>query len=759
MFKRLCIYVFLVAAAAAPLAAQVESALPADRLALANQLARRGLHAEALKEYEAVRNEPSVPRDEVLFRLGETYRSVKRPADALKAYDSLLKNHPQSRYIDYARLNRALLLKGAARTKELAALDHDGAPEQIRVTALYWLGETAEREKNAKAAIGWYQKAYSRSPSNDVARLSNLRRASLLAASNDASDRRNAQLIYLDMSESADPSMAKEAMFFVAMLSYRERRHEEAARLFARLVARFPDSDRARECAIYAAWANYLSRRYGEALRLAAPLREAGKDDAYYIVAASLRHLGRRADAIAAYDAAMAAFPSGANYDAEWFERLGTLASDGNHRAVLDTLAKRPHPPKKTAARAWGYGCDAAIALTNYTRAIEFASLAAAHADERTAANSVHRLAWLYERTGDWTRSAQAYRLFSEKWSDAKLAPQALFLAGMAEAKAGRPDQACADWTRLLAQHPASPYAGEALYARASEELRKKSFRQANRSLSELMTRFPAYSRRYDALYWWGIAANGADDEPEAEKHFRAALAAQPTAEFEREIKLELASVLRKRGGDAEAAAMFAALLDTKAADRLPPATLAWISESMASATNFNAALSAAKVLERRGIDADWNQTGAALAGAAYEGLEERDAAAAAYARALATGAHTAHGARAALALGRIESANGLFDAAKTHLADAVERASAQEMLPVRVQAYAALAANEEERGDTKAALGYHMLVGTLFDDPSTAPHALSRAAAILRSQGRGDEAAKLVKELSRRYPKTGKGK
>ena len=51
------------------------------------------------------------------------------------------------------------------------------------------------------------------------------------------------------------------------------------------------------------------------------------------------------------------------------------------------------------------------------------------------------------------------------------------------------------------------------------------------------------------------------------------------------------------------------------------------------------------------------------------------------------------------------------------------------------------------------------MLVGTLFDDPSTAPHALSRAAAILRAQGRGDEAAKLLKELSRRYPKTGKGK
>ena len=53
MFKRAC---FLFAwVVVLPLAAQLSSALPADRLAFANQLAKRGLHAEALKEYEAIR--------------------------------------------------------------------------------------------------------------------------------------------------------------------------------------------------------------------------------------------------------------------------------------------------------------------------------------------------------------------------------------------------------------------------------------------------------------------------------------------------------------------------------------------------------------------------------------------------------------------------------------------------------------------------------------------------------------------------------
>jgi hypothetical protein len=73
----------------------------------------------------------------------------------------------------------------------------------------------------------------------------------------------------------------------------------------------------------------------------------------------------------------------------------------------------------------------------------------------------------------------------------------------------------------------------------------------------------------------------------------------------------------------------------------------------------------------------------------------------------------------------------------------------------VRLQAYVALAANEEERGDANAALGYHMLVGTLFDDPEAVPYALERASAIMRRQGRGKEADALDAERARRYPRS----
>lgn len=751
MFKRLC--VLLSGLVVLPVLAQLASALPADRLALANQLARRGLYAEALREYEAIRDEKSVPRDEVRFRLGEAYRKVGRTADALKTYSDLIKEHPQSRYVEFARLNRALLLEGDARVRELAALDHAGAPAQIRATALYWLGETAEGKRDVRGAVSWYAKAAEVSRTNDVARLSRLRSAALLSASEDPKDRRQAQLIYLDLSVDGDRHIAEEAVFFAGMLSYREGRYDEAAKLFRRLEAEFAESPRVQECRLFAAWSNYLSGRYTETLAIAAPLREQANEDAYYLVAASLKKLERRGDALEAYTLALAKFPKGRHADSEWFERLSVLSASGEHQRVLDELTRRPDPPPRVEERAWSYGCEAAIAVTNFPRAIEYAKLVARRHDGKMAPSASHRLAWLYEKTGDWPRAAVSYRWLAKNWPENPIAPQAYYLAGVAESKIGNADQACADWTALLEGHPTSPYAREALYSRAMEELRKKEFRAAERSLAEMLKRFPETPKRAEALYWRGIAANVIGDLPEAERHFRASLEAKPPAEFEREVRLELASVLQKRGREGEAAAMFAALLDTKAVDRLTPDRLAWLAESMMAVTNYAAALAAAKIVESRRAAADWNQIGAALVGAAYEGLGEGDAAAAAYARALEADARTSRGAMAALALGRIETAKGLFDEAKTHLSDAVQRAHSRELLFVRVQAYAALATNEEERGDSAAALGYHMLVGTLFDDPVVVPHALSRAIAILRRQGKSKEADDLAGELKKRYP------
>ena len=750
----------ILASVALPLAAQqLVTAAPQDRLKLAIGLSKRGMHADALREFEAIRNAKGVPHDEVLFRLGDVYRILKRPDDALACYAELISSTPSSRYVDVARLNRAMLRTGEARARELEELDRASAPPAIRATALNYLGDIAKGAKNVGAAVEYYTRAANISPSNEVGRAANLKCAALLSDSKVLDERFRAYKIYLSLIKSDDPSLAAESLFSAAMLCYREGPlwYTTAAGHFRELAEKYPSSPRVAESRIYAAWACYLSKSYKEALAIASPLRGPGNEDAYYITASSLRMLERRADAIHAYAEQLQAFPKGRYADEAWFDYLTIVAAKGDNAGVLAMLEDRPNPPAKYAERVWGLGCESAISLTNYPVAVRYASRVVENKGG-SAPNAVHRLAWLLEQTHDWVRAAKAYRGMASKWPTNSLAPQALFLAGSCEMKRGQTDLACNDWKNLVTRYPDSPYASDALYARAMAVLMRpektvQDYRAVEQLLAERMTRFPKAARRMENLYWWGVAAHGSGDEPEAEKHLRAALAEKPSAVYEREIKLELASVLKKRGKALEAAELLVSLMGTKVVDRLPPELLEWTARTLMDEQKWNAACVAADVLERRQVDPAWTQTAATLLGRARERLGERDAAKEAYLRALATGAETESGAQAALALGQLESKGGRFDEAREHLENAVTRAQAQDLLPLRIQAYAALAENEEERGVMDKALGYYLLVGSLYDDASMVPHALSRASAILKEMGRKKESADVLAELRKRFP------
>ena len=88
-----------------------------------------------------------------------------------------------------------------------------------------------------------------------------------------------------------------------------------------------------------------------------------------------------------------------------------------------------------------------------------------------------------------------------------------------------------------------------------------------------------------------------------------------------------------------------------------------------------------------------------------------------------------------------------------------MERSQSDELISIRARAYSALAANEDSRGNKKAALEYYMIVGSLFDDPTLVPPALWRASKLLAEQGKGKEAADLAEELKRRYPDSAEAK
>ncbi|MBO7166128.1 MAG: tetratricopeptide repeat protein [Kiritimatiellae bacterium] len=727
--------------------------LPLDRFAFANQLAERHLYAEALLEYELVKGVKEIPQDELLFRMAEAYRALGRKTQAYKCYSDLLSSNPQSVYADYSRLNRALLGSGETRISDLKALNRQGVSNKIRATVLYYLGEIAQEAKNNKEALEYFNESIKLGGKEKVADLAMFKKGTVLSESSSPQDRRQAMFMYYQLADSNDRRLAQEALFFAAMISYREGNWREASMLFRRLAKDFPRSSRVKDAREFSTWAEYLSGQYSEALTMAAFLRDDGNEDGAYIVAASLRMLERLNDALVAYEYALEKYPRGKYADREWFERLTILSSLKKSQAVLDELAQKPNPPKETKDRAWRLGCEAAIAVTNFPLAVEFAKRVTSIDKSELAPSAMHRLAWLYDEMKMWDQSAETYRALADKWPNDKMAHQALFLAGVNETKVGRSKQARANWTRLLERYPNSAFASDALFFRAMEEVKAKEFRAVITSLRELIKRFPDYKKLSESYYWLGMASKAISDIPEAEINFREALKHDPNPEFAREIKLELAFILKERGKEKESAILLAELLDTKIVDRLTPNRLAWTAEALLTVSNAPLALKAAEILEKRNADATWNQISAHLVGEAQLCLGRKDAAAAAWSRALEAKAQTSAGAMAALRLGVFEMETGKFSKAHEHLSDAVNRASSSEMVAIRLRAYASLAKNEENRGDMDAALKYHMVVGTLFDEPVLVPKSLKAAAQILRAQGKGDESKALLDEMAKRYP------
>ena len=751
----------LLAAAPSARAAEGSAALAADRLKLADSMLARGMASAAAVEYEALLKEGGVSKADVLYRLGESRRQLGQTAKALEAYERVIKEFPASPLMHRARFGRAMLLKPSEAEAELLKLDAGGIPDDIKAAALYQLGTLSEKKPGGgKEAMQRYEKLVAQFPKHKHAEYARIRTAALLSAEPDIASHRKALGIYLDLSASKDQSIAEEALYFAARQSFSDARYEEAITLFRRLKEKFPKGRRAAEGRTSQAWALYCAGRYNDALlTLRADAPAVKGEDELYLTAASLRMLARHDEAILAYDEALKAHPNGRYAADEWLERLQVLASMRDHAAVLKSLAERPDPPASVAERAWWIAGESAQAVTNIPLAVQYMRLCSNKMDGVNAKEATYTLGWLLSKGGSHKDAAAVFRSVADRWPGDKLAAQALYAAGDSESKAGDASAARRDWTRLLSSHPESSFAADALYRRATEEIRGREYRQARATLSEFLKRFPSDRRKAEACYFAAFAAERTDDDSEAEKLYRASLAADPPPEFRRESTLALGTLLKRTGRDAEAAETFSALIKDGAVDRIAPDKLAWVADAMIAAGKPDEAIRAADALRRRDADAGWNQVAYAEIGSARLAKGERDAALESFRQALRFKSRTVYGAQAALEAGKLESEAGRYDEAKAFLSDAVERSQSDDLLSIRARAYTALAANEDSRGNKKAALEYYMIVGSLFDDPALVPPALWRASRLLSEQGRGKEAADLAEELKKRYPDSAEAK
>ena len=447
--------------------------LPSDRLAMADRLFNKGRYAEAVTEYRALKGEPSVAADELLYRLAECERSLGNAEQAQALFAELYGKHPTSRHADRARLLHAMGLSDEkARAEALKALHSDRIAADVRAAALYHYGVL----KNDADALERCAKA---EPAGRYAPYADLRRATLLSASSDAAMRRKGVELLLGLAFGNKGDLSEEALYLAASQSYREKKYGEAGSLFRRYLKTYPSAQRAEEVRTMSVWCDFMTGRYADA---AAACGEGKTDDFAYIRAACAYAGGEDEKALLLFRQYLTDFPAGRfRKDVELpVARLELKAAEG---------------------------------AGDHVRIIESARRCV---DISKAPGDGLRLAWAYEKAGRAREAESEYRRLARDFPQSETAAEALFRLAMMDAREDRWAAAEMTLAEALATGKCGRFKGEAFYWRGIAAMRLDHGKEAVGFLREALKGELTMDERREARLLIADDAYGAGRTDEA---------------------------------------------------------------------------------------------------------------------------------------------------------------------------------------------------------------------------------------------------
>ncbi|MBO7482537.1 MAG: tetratricopeptide repeat protein [Kiritimatiellae bacterium] len=292
--------------------------------------------------------------------------------------------------------------------------------------------------------------------------------------------------------------------------------------------------------------------------------------------------------------------------------------------------------------------------------------------------------------------------------------------------KAGRDDEAVAEYAAIARDFSGTDDAAEALFRKAMSDMRAKRWSAAELSLAEALASGKNARRKAESLYWRGAAAVQLGHAAEGVGFLKEALSLGLSLDQAREARLMIADADYEAGRLAEAKDAYAKLVTEGACDRMSAAKTRivgrFLLESAASGDTLDAAKACARALVVHADTAEWRQSAYALLGAAEEAAGEFSSAIESYRSALAEKVRTDDARSVALALGVLESKAGMHGEADRTLKEAVTLNSSDPA--TRAKAYLWLAKNSESMTDYRGACAYATVVMTLFDDAELADEA-----------------------------------
>lgn len=483
----------------------------------ANQFYSRKDYDLAIPEYEKfLISDSSAPgRDAALFRLAECHRMAGNPPAARAGYQKLVTEFKSGEFAAAGayRLGEILLdekqFEPASIQFDLASREAKDA--EIRLSAAYFAARSLDALKKDDTAEERYRAVMAtqgNNPYRDSA-------AMALVAIQLRNGKKQAALAELEnFLELAPVSDVSSAAALQAAALAKELGQRDGAIKFYEKAATTADAAVRAEARLGVLRLRYESGEWdriaSQGSGMVSELPESNRAEALQIIGASLRKVGKEAEARRVYDRLVKEYPAAAANADTLYQRLLTLyaTKDKSLPAEVDVFLKASKDSHQSAS-ALLLKAETLFDLGDYAAAaLAYAPLGKNELlkkEQRTAA--LYKYAWSLAASGDNSAAIVAYTAFIDQFPNDQLASSAVLQRGLARQKTQSFAESLADFNLVCSQYPYSKDVELALLQKALTYGQQKDYPAMTAAFQELLEKFPNTAAAAQANFWLGWAA------------------------------------------------------------------------------------------------------------------------------------------------------------------------------------------------------------------------------------------------------------
>jgi TolA-binding protein len=373
--------------------------------------------------------------------------------------------------------------------------------------------------------------------------------------------------------------------------------------------------------------------------------------------------------------------------------------------------------------------------------------------DAPLAPEAFYKLAYSYQKQKNYQLAGQIYESIYTKYPSFKQVAQSLFAAGICYERAEQFALAVKNWKLLIDKYPTSEHVESSYYYVAMIGLRMENYSESKFSLQTLIAKFPKSTYLSRAYYWLGVIFDTEKSYKDAVESFQKSLALNPVQDVKIDAEYGLAMVLYKMGKEDEAMKLFLSLLQTSKSDNYTEGLLRWLITLTYSKGAYAETLEECDILLAKKPAQAVEQFGLLYAGKSAMKLGDTAKGKEYLERIISDSVVTVYKADAYLELAAVELKAKQYNKAFEYYSMAAQLASGEEQRRIRAFGYAGMGEASEMLGNDDDALRYYMSVGLLFNGDELVPRCLSKASKILEDKGETEKADDLKKELRLNYP------